>query len=413
MKTGPRIQHALTGLASAAGLALLLAGCTSPKETASLKSSASALTQFIYTSDAHYGIARDAFQGGTNVDAKRVNAALVAKANALPSAVFPQDGGLRAGQPVGAFDFVVETGDLANRAEGTKPRAGIPAGALWTQFQTDYLETLSLKTAGGAKAPVYLVPGNHDVSNALGFYKPSTPFPIDPAAYLEIYNRMLQPATPLTAAAWGSTQAAAKASYTANKVFYSKDINGAHLLFINMWPDSAARTWMEQDLAKVSPTTPVAIFTHDQPEIETKHLTNPNGTGDINAKDGFENLVADSCTDPDASGKLTVKSPTVTQQRALAAFLKAHKNIVAYFHGNDNAHEAYVWKGPDGDLALNVFRVDSPMKGNLSSNNEAKVSFQVVTMDTKIKTMTVREYLWNSPTPWGTSTTVSLMPRTH
>jgi hypothetical protein len=215
------------------------------------------------------------------------------------------------------------------------------------------------------------------------------------------------------AANWGSTQATAAASYAANKVIYSKDLNGVHMVFVNMWPDTAARVWMEADLAKVAATTPVVILTHDQPDIETKHLFNPNGLQDINGTDQFENLVVDKCADLDATAKLTVNSPTTTVQRGLATFLKAHKNIVAYFHGNSNKNEAYVYAGPDSDVALNVFRVDSPMKGDISSTDETKLSFNVVTMDTTNKKMTVREYLYNngSASPWGTCTTVDLTPR--
>ena len=64
-------------------------------------------------------------------------------------------------------------------------------------------------------------------------------------------------------------------------------------MFINLWPDSAERMWMEKDLAKVNATTPVIIFTHDQPECEAKHFINPNGIHTINAEDKFENLTAE------------------------------------------------------------------------------------------------------------------------
>ena len=407
LKAGYSSQRARRGLALACGLALLLSGCSGPRAARTPGTSAGLTTQFIYTSDPHYGITRKAFQGSSDVDAGVVNTALVTRMNALPSVTFPSDGGLQAGQRVGAVDFIVETGDIANRAEGTRPEAGIPAVKLWAEFQAGYLDALTLKSPTGISTPIYLVPGNHDCSNAIGYYKPSIPFPIDPTAYIEIYNRMMRPAEPLTVAAWGSTQATAGASYAAHQVYYSKDLNGVHLLFINMWPGSAARAWMEKDLAQVNASTPVAIFTHDPPAIDHKHLTNPNGIGDINARDAFENLVVDT----GAIGKRTGKPSATSQQRALVTFLKAHKNIVAYFHGHDNRHEAYVWKGPDGDLALNTFRVDSPMKGAISATDETQLSFQVITLDAQAKTMTVREYLWNNPHPWGASTTVSLLPR--
>jgi hypothetical protein len=99
------------------------------------------------------------------------------------------------------------------------------------------------------------------------------------------------------------------------------------------------------------------------------------------------------------------------------AWLKLHKNIVAYFHGNDNRNEFYTYTGPDNDISLNVFRVDSPMKGTISGidatdgkGDPTKLSFQVITIDSAKNSMTVREYLWNTRT-WGVSTTVSLAPR--
>lgn len=81
------------------------------------------------------------------------------------------------------------------------------------------------------------------------------------------------------------------------------------------------------------------LFTHDQPDIEAKHLINPNGSGDINAKDKFENLVSD------VSSVQKAKEIPVKEHRELAAFLKKHPSIVAYFHGNENYNEFYTWGG--------------------------------------------------------------------
>ena len=96
---------------------------------------------------------------------------------------------------------------------------------------------------------------------------------------------------------------------------------------------------------------------------------------------------------------------------------KAHRNIVAFFHGHENYNEFYTWRGPDGDLALPVFRADSPMKGRDSRTNETKLSIQVVTYDTATRTLTARECLWNAPggaaaatapVAWGASKTITL-----
>ena len=147
------------------------------------------------------------------------------------------------------------------------------------------------------------------------------------------------------------------------------------------------------------------LFTHDQPDIEAKHLLNPNGSGDINAKDRFENLVSDVSSVPSS------KEIPVREHRELAAFLKKHPAIVAYFHGNENYNEFYTWGGPDNDIAVPVFRVDSPMKGNESGKDETRLSFQLVSLDTEALKMTVREVLWNADPKhpaitWGASRTI-------
>lgn len=203
------------------------------------------------------------------------------------------------------------------------------------------------------------------------------------------------------------------AGYPDDKVLVSHDIGGLHFMFITMWPDSGVRTWMERDLARVSSSTPAIVFTHDPPESEAKHFTNPNGRRDINAVDKFENLLAETLKDG-----TTVAAPTTTEQRALQHFLERHPNVTAYFHGNSNWNQFYDWTGPDHTVLLHTFRVDSPMKGAFSSRDETKLSFQVVTIDPASRRMTVRECLWDADPAhpslrlaWGGSTTVALSPR--
>src|SRR5262249_46395828 len=149
--------------------------------------------------------------------------------------------------------------------------------------------------------------------------------------------------------------------YDRDRVLYARDVGGVHFVFLQVWPDSLGRAWMERDLARVPSTTPVAIVVHDQPESQAKHFINPNGTHDINAVDQFENLLSDSFADGP-----TADSPTTIEQAALEAFLEKHPNVTAYFHGNSNWNEIYDWKGPHGRAALHTFRVDSPMKGRYS-----------------------------------------------
>jgi len=381
-------------LAGVAALGLATLACTGSVSNATPPPP----VQFVYTSDAHYGITRATFQGSTVVNAQVVNAALINRINSLPSVTLPLDGGIHQGERVGAVNFVAMTGDISNRQE-----TGIQSSAAsWAQFKVDYLDGLTLKDAAGKVAPVFLAPGNHDISNAIGYYKTMSPL-TDATAAAEIYNRMMNPTTLRTAATF---------DYTNDKVNYSKDIGGVHFVFVNMWPDSGVRAWLDTDLRSISSTTPVILFTHDQPEVESKHLTNPNTPATINSTDKYENLVVDRHADG-----LTIAAPSTIEQAALATWLKAHKNVVAYFHGNDNENKFRTYTGPAADIAIPVFQVDSPMKGNVSGTTEAKLSFMVITIDIAAKKLTARECLWNptatsgAPVAWGVSKTIDLTPR--
>jgi|GEM_PF-322117 len=356
--------------------------------------------QFIYTSDQHYGLTKTTFQGAANVDAKIVNAALVAKMNTISAMTLPNKG-VNAGKPVGPLDFIIETGDIANRQDSATHIQN--ATTSWGQFVTDYINGSTLKNSAGQKTPLLVSPGNHDISNAIGYYKPMVPA-TDAGSMAGIYNTMFNPAVPKTALSY---------NYSTDKIHYSIDIQGIHLIVVNFWPDSAERVWMESDLQKVSSTTPVILFAHAPPDCESRLFTNPNGLHNVNAKDQFEN----ECSEIFKDGT-TISAPCTIEQRGLSTFLKSHPNITAYFHGHTNYNEYYTWKGPDNDVALNTFRVDSPMKGSTSASDETKLSFQLVTIDAQSKTMTVRECLWNAapsnptgPIVWGQDTTVSLLPK--
>jgi hypothetical protein len=356
--------------------------------------------QFLFTSDSHYGLTRASFRGAHDVPAHVVNAALVAAMNHVPTTVFPKDGGIGAGEPVGGIDFVVNAGDIANRAEQTDTASIQSPSASWAEFESDYVHGLTVTTTAGTPAPLYVVPGNHDVSNAIGYYKPMAPSR-DGLPYAAMFNLMMKPAVARTAATL---------AYPRDRIDTSRDLGGLHVVFLTIWPDSTQRAWLETDLAHVPASTPVVIFTHDQPDAESKHFTNPNGEHDINGTDLFENLLVDELADGP-----TTTTPDLVEQRAFAATLRRHPNIAAYFHGNSNWNQFYEWTGPDHDLALHAFRVDSPMKGAQSGPDETRLSFQVVTLDLAAHAMTVRECLWNvpptavpAPLAWGGSTTVAL-----
>ena len=237
--------------------------------------------QFVYTSDQHYGITRKAFRGLDKVSSREVNAAMVQAVNGLPGVAFPQDGGVRAGQPVQWADTVISTGDIANRMEGTDERLIPSASECWDLFEKQYVRGVTLKNRSGAAAEVLVIPGNHDVTNAVGFYRAMTPAK-DNGSLVAMYNR-----------ATGRSVSPQDFDAQKDKVFLSRDLGGVRLLFVQMWPDGEARAWLDREMAALPAGTPVLLFTHDQPDIEAKHLRNPHGDGGINAKDKFENLVSD------------------------------------------------------------------------------------------------------------------------
>ncbi|PTS99518.1 hypothetical protein DBR11_12170 [Pedobacter sp. HMWF019] len=354
--------------------------------------------QFILTSDAHYGISRASFRGAVNVDAHVVNAAMVAKMNTLPGVTLPNDGGVNAGKAIGSVDYVLEAGDIANRMETS---ASVQTAAQsWEQFRIDYLNSLNLKNKKNEKAELLMVPGNHDVSNTIGYYANMAPL-TDASSMAQIYNLMFKPGTLRTASTF---------SYATDRINYSKDFAGTHFCFIQMWPDSAVRIWLNKDLQGVASTTPVIIVAHDQPAVVSNHFTNPNGNHGINNTDKFDNVLDEHFKD----GK-SASTAGVIEQRAFAAFLKQHPNIKAYLHGHVHESKYYTWNGPDNDVQLNAVSTDSPMKGLASGPDETKLSFHFCALDPKTMTLTVRECLWNpdaanpaAPVKWGNSVTIKL-----
>ena len=354
------------------------------------------ILQFIFTSDAHYGIERTSFRGKQAVDGHIVNAALIQEINSLPSVIFPADNGVAAGQKAGNVDFIIEGGDIANRMEIPHQSAAIS----WMQFDTDYVKGIRLKNQLGQPTELLIIPGNHDITDAIGFYKPMKPT-TDATSLANIYNLMMKPVVPLTRETY---------NYKSDRINYSKNINGIHFMFITLWPDSSQREWMKKDLKLVSKKMPVFIFAHDQPECEAKHFSNPNSNA-LDSSDKFENLLPEHYKE--ASTAAADGGKTTLEQKGWINFLKKHRNIKAYFHGNSNWNQFYKYTGLNNQVSLNTFRVDSPMKGKYSSKDETKLSFQVVTIDPVLHRMTVRECLWNTqpnnpdcPLKWGDSTTV-------
>jgi hypothetical protein len=391
----------VTARRSAAALVCAIAVAATACAAIAQSATPPAIVQFVFTSDVHYGLTRETFRGRPAADAHTVNAAMVATINVLPTARYPRDGGIQADQVVGPVDFVAVGGDVANRAEGRGASAIQSATRSWRQFATDYVDGLRIESVRHERAALLVIPGNHDVSNAIGYYRPMTP-PRDSASLVAMFNSMVRPAVPRTTATY---------DYAADPILFSRDFGGVHFVFTGVWPDSRARAWIDRDLSSVGTTTPVVLFAHDQPAVGAKHFRNPNGTHDINAQDRFENVLVDELADG-----TTVETPARLEHEALESFIVRHPNIAAYFHGDSNWNEFYEWPGPHRRVMLHTFRVDSPMKGAESAGDETRLSFQVVAIDASYR-MTVRECLWNAeaaaraPTVvWGATTTVSLAP---
>lgn len=348
------------------------------------------ILQFVYVSDLHYGLYRT-FRNRTRTSSARVNCAMIAEINRLPALSFPADGGVKAGQGVGAMDYLIVTGDITNRAE-----KGIQsATASWRQFANAWLgDALTLKNEKRTRTPVLMTVGNHEASNAVGHYKVRVR---DCRPCVEIFNHMMHPATPLTTHTF---------SYAADKTNYSVTTKGIHLAFLQLWVDSKERQWLDADLRR-SGNLPTLIFAHDQPEVVTRHFVNPNGRHDINVTDKFENILSDTCSVDSVTGK------PMKEYGQLTVFLENHPVIKGWFHGHENYTQFYYWKGTDGRLNLPVFRVDSPMKGEISSHDDRRLAFLVVSIDTETMRLTAREYLWNAGGQaasgrWGKSCTISL-----
>jgi hypothetical protein len=357
------------------------------KSKPSLKDS---IVQFIFTSDVHFGLTKNTFRGKANVPAFEVNKAMVKAMNQLKGQQFPNDNGVLSNQIMNGFDATVIAGDIANRME-----EGIQSATKsWKEFTTVFLDSLQITKSNTSKSNLFLVPGNHDMSNAIGFHRPMAPKK-DAASMLGIYNLMFP------------ERQVKVFDSSLHRVHYSKDIHGVHFIFLSLYPDSAERVWMEKDLSNISNTTPVLLFAHSIPNVEPRFFENPNGIHDINEEDKFENLVPERYKD----GK-NVKGETTIEQNEFVVFIKKHSNIKVYFHGHENFTEYYTYKGPNNDINLNCIRTDSPMKGRASAKDETKLAFEIITINTNSKKLTVREVLWNANAfgnnHWGSTVTFNL-----
>lgn len=346
-----------------------------------VKADGEGILRYIYCSDLHYGLERE-FRGKT-AKSDEVNRAMFDAFRLLRNTPLPADSGVGACMMFGKPDFIVCTGDIANRMED-----GVQtARQSWTEFERDLKESLDV--------PLYLVPGNHDISNAIGYPDPLMP-DSDASSISAIFNAMMHPDTLRTPTTF---------SYARDKIHYSFVMDSIRFVFVSLWFDGPMRRWFGE-VVKTDSLMPTVVFTHDPPEAEAKHFTNPNGEHDINQIDKFQNLLADTAT------VVNIKCRPEDNWRQLEHFLKAHPCIKAYFHGDKNYNEFYTWHGVDSTISLPVFRVDSPMKGEYSATDERLLSFIVVTIDIERRLLTARECFWNKSNQtsikWGTMRTIKL-----
>jgi hypothetical protein len=359
------------------GLALLFIFVTEVTN-AQLKDST---IHFIFTSDVHFGLTKQEFRGKQQVPAIDINKAMIQAMNQISANQMH----------VGGIDALIITGDIANRMEN-----GVQtATKSWNQFKEVFIDSNHMQKSNGTKSDLLVVPGNHDMSNAIGFHRPMEPKK-DPASMLGIYNLMFP------------KNKVSKFDSSLTRIHYSRDIKGVHFIFLSLYPDSAERVWMEKDLKNIPLTTPVFLFAHSIPDVEPRFFENPNGIHDINEEDKFENLVPERYKD----GR-DVKGETTIEQNEFVEFIKKHSNIKIYFHGHENWTEYYQYTGPDKNINLTCIRTDSPMKGRVSLKDETKLAFEMVTINTNTGTLTVREVLWNNNTSadqinWGLTNTISL-----
>ena len=80
------------------------------------------------------------------------------------------------------------------------------------------------------------MPGNHDMSNAIGFHRKMSPKK-DASSLIGIYNLMNE--TNLKPNQFDSAL---------HRVHYSKDVSGVHFVFLSLFLDSAERVWLDHDL---------------------------------------------------------------------------------------------------------------------------------------------------------------------
>ena len=212
---------------------------------------------------------------------------------------------------------------------------------------------------------------------------------MDATSFVQIYNRM----TPYSGQAPITTNVFSNPANYTNvnlRVNYSFNIGGVHVQCVNMFPDKNILNWMSADLANVPASTPVFLFCHvplNMAATETKVFGNPTSTSSSAGADIPLTL----------SG---VDSPTSyvdmnAAKQYVADWLVAHPNVRALFSGHDNFNGATNWNGQDPNniiiaardaawSGVTLFRVDSPMKGDISGVSSTSGPLTGIGMETNL-----------------------------
>ena len=99
----------------------------------------------------------------------------------------------RGGDAVPLADAATVLAPLRPLLEQHAVRQLVIAGDLFEAGTHTELAGELLAWCARARIDLAVVPGNHDITNAIGFYKPMQPL-TDPTSMVKIYNLMLQPA---------------------------------------------------------------------------------------------------------------------------------------------------------------------------------------------------------------------------
>lgn len=77
------------------------------------------------------------------------------------------------------------------------------ASISWDQFKAGYIDGMQIEDRNRNKSPLYILPGNHDVTNAIGFYNPMVPA-TDAASMAGEFNNWNPEADPMQCDEFGT-----------------------------------------------------------------------------------------------------------------------------------------------------------------------------------------------------------------